>query len=130
MLNEATASHQQALADLQRSATASFIRDDPTLAVKRAFRSRNPTETFNQLVQQVRGHADAEGGLKRAVVDYILGRTSSTRAAAESEDFLNGNAFRQWLRQNTKPLKAIFGGAVQNLDAVAADLRRQSYNGV
>lgn len=130
-LNDATASHQQALSDFQRSAAASFIKDDPLIAVRRAFGSRNPTETFNQIVSQVRGNADAEAGLKRAVVDYVLDRMTSTRAATENEDFLKADAFRRWLRTNTGPLKKIFGGqGVQNLDAVAADMRRGAYSGV
>jgi hypothetical protein len=130
-LNEATASHQQALSDFQRSAAASFIRDDPTLAVKRAFGSRNPTETFTGLVSLVRGNADAEAGLKRAVVDYVLTKMSSGRAATETEDFLRADVFRKWVEASRKPLKVIFGGqGLQNLQAVAADLRRQSYSGV
>ena len=71
-LNDATARHQQALADFQKSAAGHFIHDDPQVAVRRAFSSGNPAVTFQQLAGAVRGNADAEGGLKRAVVDYIL----------------------------------------------------------
>lgn len=130
-LNDATASHEAALANFQKSAAASFIKDDPMVAVRRAFGSSNPTETFQNIVAQVRGNADAEAGLKRAVVDYVLDRVTSTRAATETEDFLKADAFRRWLRPNAGALKKIFGGqGVQNLDAVAADMRRGAYSGV
>jgi len=73
------------------------------IAVRRAFGSSNPTETFNGIVSQVRGNADAEAGLKRAVVDYVLDKMTSTRAATDTEDFLRADAFRKWLRTNTRP---------------------------
>jgi hypothetical protein len=130
-LNDATASHEAALADFQKSAAASFIKDDPMVAVRRAFGSSNPSEAFGNIVVQVRGNADAEAGLKRAVVDYVLDRMTSTRAATDTEDFLKADAFRRWLRPNAGALKKVFGGqGVQNLDAVAADMRRGAYSGV
>jgi len=65
------------------------------------------------------------------VVDYILEKAHSSTPAGETQDFLKADVFRRWLRQNNGPIKTLFGGqGLQNLDAVAADLRRQSYNGV
>ena len=90
-LNDATARHQQALADFPKSAAGHFIHDDPAVAVRRAFGSGNPAVTFQQLAGAVRGNADAEGGLKRAVVDYILERAHSSSPAAGGEDFLRAN---------------------------------------
>jgi hypothetical protein len=130
-LNDATARHQQALADFQKSAAGHFIHDDPAVAVRRAFGSGNPAVTFQQLAGAVRGNADAEGGLKRAVVDYILERAHSSSPAAGGEDFLRADTFRKWIRTHSAPLKTLFGGqGVQNLDMVAADLRRGQYSGV
>src|SRR6202008_3348982 len=49
----------------------------------------------------------------------------------DTQDCLKATTFRNFLRQNNGPLKALFGGqGLQNLDAVAADLRRGAYNGV
>jgi hypothetical protein len=130
-LNDATAAHEQALTDFQRSAAARFINDDPMIAVRKAFSSGNPTETFGRLAAAVRGNADAESGLKRAVVDFMVGKMSSSRAATESEDFLNAARFRKFIQANSGALKQLFGGqGVQNLDMVAADMRRSAYSGV
>jgi hypothetical protein len=130
-LNDATAAHEAAQANFQKSAAASFIKGDPLITVRRAFGSSNPTETFANVVVQVGGNTDAEAGLKRAVVDYVLDRITSTRSATDTEDFLKADAFRRWLRPNAGALKKVIGGqGVQNLDAVAADMRRGAYSGV
>jgi hypothetical protein len=127
MLDDVTAAHQAALKDFQSSAAAKFINADPQKAVASAFGSANPTATFTQLVKQVRGNPDAEAGLKRAVVDYITEKTRSATPAGEGEDFQKAATFRNFIRQNNGALKALFGGqGVQNLDMVAADLRRQA----
>jgi len=125
-LDDVTAAHEQALKDFQRSSAASFIHDDPMVAVRKAFGTGNPAETFRQLVRAVRGNPDAEGGLRRAVVDFIAERTASMApAGTDGVDFQKADVFRRWIRQNSAPLKAIFGGqGVQNFDMVAADLRR------
>lgn len=124
-LDSVTAAHKAALDDFQKSAAAKFINNDPAKAVQQAFSSGNPAATFTQLVRQVRGNADAEAGLKRAVVDYITEKTRSATPANDVEDFQKAATFRNFIRQNNGALKALFGGqGVQNLDMVAADLRR------
>jgi len=124
-LDDAMATHKAALDDFQKSAAAKFINNDPAKAVQQAFSSGNPAATFTQLVRQVRGNADAEAGLKRAVVDYITEKTRSATPANSTEDFQKVATFRNFIRQNNGALKALFGGqGVQNLDMVAADLRR------
>ena len=126
-LDTVEAAHRQAIRDFQSSAASHFISDDPLVAVRKAFSSGNPTETFGQLAKQVRGNADAEAGLKRAVVDYIVEKARSATPSGESEDFLKPAVFRNFIRQNSGALKSLFGGqGVQNLDMVAADLRRQA----
>ena len=126
-LDDVTATHQAALKEFQNSAAAKFINAEPSKAVASAFSSANPTATFTQLVRQVRGNTDAEAGLKRAVVDYITDKTRSATPAGTGEDFQKAATFRTFIRQNNGALKALFGGqGVQNLDMVAADLRRQA----
>jgi hypothetical protein len=69
-LDETLAGHTRALKEFERSAAGTFLNADPAVAVGRAFGSGNSTQTFKELVRLVRGHPDAEAGLKRAVVDY------------------------------------------------------------
>lgn len=127
-LDQATAAHLRAVDEFEKSAAGHFITDDPMVAVRRAFSSPNPTETFGKLARMVRGHPDAEGGLRRAVVDFIQERLTGTAPAGTSElDFLKAATYRTWLDRNASPLKALFGGqGFQNLNAVGQDLRRVS----
>jgi hypothetical protein len=127
-LDEVTGLHAQAIREYENGVAKNFLHDDPLVAVRRAFASGNPTETFTKLVQQVRGTPDAEAGLRRAVVDHIMERfSSSAPSGAGEENFLKAAQFQTWIRGNRGPLRALFGGqGMQNLEAVAADLRRQS----
>ncbi len=130
-LDDATAAHQAALREYENGAARNFLHDDPLIAVRKAFSSGNPADTFAKLASMVRGSSDAEAGLRRAVVDFILEKARSATPAGETEDFLKADVFRRWIRTNSKPLKELFGGqGVQNLDMVAADLRRGAYSGV
>jgi hypothetical protein len=127
-LDRATAGRKAAREAFEDSAAGKFIGADPLKAVGHAFASPNPTGTFAGLANLVKGHPDAEAGLRRAVVNHILEKARSSTPSGEANDFLKAHIFRAWIRQNNGPLKALFGGqGVQNLEAVAADLRRQAY---
>lgn len=128
-LDAATARHLGAVKDFQNGVAKNFLNgDEPIVAVRKAFGSGNPTDTFQKLADTVKGNPDAEAGLRRGVVDYILEKHSSTAPSGTSDvDFLKADSFRRWLRQNKEPLKVLFGGqGSQNLDMVGADLRRQA----
>lgn len=126
-LDDVTASHKAAIADFNKSAAAQFIHADPAVAVRRALASENPTETFTQLAQAVRGNPAAEAGLKRAVVDYVIAQHSSAVPSADGIDMLKAAGFRGWIDKYKGPMRALFGGqGLQNLEMVAADLRRQA----
>lgn len=126
-LNDVTAAHKGAVDDFNRSAAAQFIHSDPSVAVRRALASANPTETFTQLAQAVHDNQAANDGLKRAVVDYILQQHSSAVPSADGIDMLKAAGFRSWIDKYKGPMKALFGGqGMQNLEMVAADMRRQA----
>jgi hypothetical protein len=127
-LDRAVAKHESDKVAFQRSAAWKFVGADPLKAVAAADRSANPAATWDQLASLVHGKPDAEAGLKRAVVDHILNKTLSSRPADEVNDFLKPATFRHWIADRSPALKKLFGGqGVQNLEAVAADLRRQQY---
>ena len=128
-LDTATAAHTGAVKEFQNGVAKSYLNDDePLVAVRKAFSSGNPTNTFQKLADLVKGDPDAEAGLRRGVVDYIMERHSSTAPSGTSGvDFLKADGFRRWIRENRGPLRVLFGGqGAQNLDMVAADLRRQA----
>lgn len=128
-LDNVTAAHVGAVKEFQNGAARNFLNgDEPLVAVRKAFASGNPTETFSQLTGLVRGNPDAEAGLRRAVVDFIMEKSSSTAPSGTSDiDLLKAAQFRTWVRQNRAPLRVLFGGqGLQTFDAVTADLRRQA----
>lgn len=126
-LDQVTAAHKAAIAQFNQSAAAQFISAEPAIAVRRALASPNPTETFTQLARAVRGNPAAETGLKRAVVDYIVAQHSSAVPSAGGIDMMKAAGFRTWLNKYKGPMRALFGGqGMQNLEMVAADLRRQA----
>ncbi len=108
-LDQASAAHEAALRDYENGAARNFLHDDPAVAVRRAFSSGNPADTFGRLVDMVHGSADAEAGLRRGVVDYILERARSATPAGEDEDFLRADVFRRFIRNNALPLRILFG---------------------
>ena len=120
------AAHAEAVKSFQNGVAKEFLGSDPLKAVGSAFGSKNPEKTFSQLVDLVRGDKDATEGLKRGVVDYILSKGVGSKPAADGENFLNSATLRKWLDDNKKPLRVVFGGGqgLQNLEMVAADLRR------
>lgn len=126
-LDAVTGAHKAAINEFNNSAAAQFIHADPMVAIRRAFGTPNPTETFTNLAQAVRGNPAAENGLKRAVVDYIVQRHSSAVPSVDGIDMLKAAGFRKWVDGNKGPLRALFGGqGMQSLEMVAADLRRKA----
>lgn len=124
-LDETDAKHLAAIKEYQNGVAKNFLNgDDPIVAIRKAFSSANPTQTFRKLVGAVKGNPDAEAGLKRAVVDFIMHHT--VKSADEGKaGFIRSDMFRGWLEKNRGPLKEVFGGqGVNNLDMVAAALRR------
>jgi hypothetical protein len=127
ILDETVATHEQAVKAFQTGVAKDFLKgDDPLVAVRKAFGTGNPPETFAQLTRLVAGNPDAAAGLKRAVTEFILDKFSSTAPAGASDiDFLKADGFQRFLRTNKRALRTIYGGqGVQNLEAVGAALRR------
>jgi hypothetical protein len=126
--DEVTAAHKAALAEFDKGAARRFIGADPMKAVASALgQGSNPTKTFDDLVQMVRPDPAAMNGLKKAVTDYITEKLTGSVPSGDANDMLKAATFRTWMDTNKKPLRVLFGGqGMQNLEMVAADLRRQA----
>jgi hypothetical protein len=123
-LDTTTAEGVARIKAFQNGVAKNFLNEDPDVAVRRAF-SGSPTKNFAELARLVRGNPDAEAGLKRGVVDYIIEKTRGSQPTGAADDMMKADTFRRFIRGNSAPLKALFGGqGVQTLDMVAADLRR------
>lgn len=124
-LNDVTAGHVQALKDFQNSAAAKFIGTEPNIAVRRILSGDNPEQSLSDLVRATHGNPDAEASLKRALVDYIVDQHQSVTPSSGGEDMMKQGQFRKFVDRFRGPLKVPFGGqGVQNIEMVAADMRR------
>lgn len=84
--------------------------------------------TITRLAKAVSGNANAEDGLKRAVLDHVLEKTMSTaEAGTERENMLKPGAFQTFVANNKAALKAagLSDEQVGAFEKVAADLQRQ-----
>jgi len=125
--------NKQAAADHIAQVTAlkktggQFATAEPMDALKRLFASKTRTQDFQDVVNQAKGNPEVLDGLKRLTADYIEQRFSGAKPSGEDADFLKAAQFRKFIDDRREPLKVIFGGqGLQNLEMVAADLRRQA----
>ena len=126
-LTKVQADHAERLKEFAKSAAAKWIGADPDKAVPMALSGPNPTKNFTDLVGLTRGKPDADAGLKRAVVNYIIRQFKTAVPSDDGMDMMSVAGFRKFIDTNKGPLRALFGGqGMQNLEMVAADMRRQA----
>lgn len=123
-LDIAMAAQKTALKDYQSSAAASFLGDtDPVRAVGKAI---NDPAKFGRLVSTMRNDPEAIAGLKRAVVDYILGKTlSNVESGVSGEKIVKFDALQNFLKDNKLALSSLFNRSERDtLEAVAGEAVR------
>lgn len=104
-----------------------FASADPEIAFRRLLASDTPAKTFTDVVNQAKSDPKVLDGLKRLAADYIEQKFSGAKPSGDDTDFLRSDQFRKFIDARREPLKVIFGGqGLQNLEMVAADLRRQA----
>lgn len=113
---------------VRKSAAAHFLNDaDPVRAFgKLVTASERPDghREIANLLRLVRRDPNALEGLRRAGVDYVLGRFQGAQPSGEG-DFLKAAQFRAFVEGHKRLLRALYGGqGLQTFDAVASDLRR------
>lgn len=118
--------HERARGQYLDRLTQSFLNEDPIKAVGKAI-AAGPQD-FERLVARVRQNPDAMEGLKRAAVEFIQSRMKGTTEAGDTGvDIYKSDAFQKFIRDNRRPLRALFGPeGLNNLEMVAADLRRSN----
>lgn len=108
-----------------KSRASAIINNDPVKEMSRIFSGKNPQKEFADLTRKIRGDRVALDGLKAAVGDHIINNVAKADLDEMGGRIRNQQAFRTFVAQNGKALKTIYGGqGVQNLEAVAADIRR------
>lgn len=100
--------------------------DDITRMVGSVFGRQDASAMMGQLARTVSGNPEAVQGLRKSVVDYMLGRlVSNTEAATSGHTLLKSDQFQSFIKQNRAALKRIFGDhELDQMQAIADDLQR------
>lgn len=123
-LDDAFAAQKAALTEYQTGAARRFLDgQDPTQAAGKAL--ANPGE-FAALAAHVSADPAAAAGLKRAVVDYMMGKALSTAESGTSGlPQINAATLQKFYLQNRKALASLFSDQeLNNMERVASDLQR------
>jgi hypothetical protein len=130
-LATASAARKAALDDAQKGALGRLIGvtapEDVTRTVGGLFSRQDAVQQFTNLRGAVGANADAQQGLRKAIVDYIAGRfVGNTEAATSGIGTVKSDSFQTFVRQNKAALKAagFSDDEIGTMSAVAADLRR------
>ena len=125
-LDNSLAAQKEALADYQTKAVSRLVGgQDPVQAVGKTL--ADPAQ-FSALVAQVRNDPAALAGMKRAVVDFMMGKATGTAEAGTSGlPQISGAALQKFYLQNHGTLSALFSNdELNSMGRVAADVQRAS----
>ena len=100
--------------------------DDITRMVGSVFGRQDASAMMGQLARAVSGNPEAIQGLRKSVVDHMLGRlVSNTEAATSGRALLKADQFQSFVKQNRAALKRVFGEhELDQMQAIADDLQR------
>ncbi|MET4636581.1 hypothetical protein [Kaistia defluvii] len=100
--------------------------DDITRMVGSVFGRQDASAMMGQLARTVSGNPEAIQGLRKSVVDHMLGRlVSNTEAATSGRALLKADQFQSFIKQNRAALKRVFGEhELDQMQAIADDLQR------
>jgi hypothetical protein len=130
MIAEAQAGRKAALDNYQIGLIGKLVdasdREDAVARIGAIFGRADSVALTRRLLAETRGDADAQEGVRKAVVDYMANRfIGNTEAATTGLGTLRSDRFQEFLKQNRGPLSLIFkGNEVRALEAIAADLQR------
>ncbi|MCX5581587.1 hypothetical protein [Kaistia terrae] len=127
---DAGASRAAQLDDYQKGIFGKLIGaehpDDITRMVGSVFGRQDASAMMAQLARTVSGNPEAIQGLRKSVVDHMLGRlVSNTEAATSGRALLKSDQFQSFIKQNRAALRRIFGDhELGQMQAIADDLQR------
>jgi hypothetical protein len=129
----ASAAREGALSDFQKNAAGQFLgnlgKNDPSeveAAVGKILtdKAAGPTR-MEALVKAASDDPEAVAGLKKAAVDWMMKRFSTTAEAGTSEEKLLSSAgLQKFVSDNKAAIEKLFGSDTAMLESVAHDLER------
>jgi hypothetical protein len=126
---EAAARQQQQVAAAQRGAAARLMRADPEDVpniVGRIMGADSSVTQVRQLAERIGQDAEAQQGMRRAIVEHIQRQlVGNTEAAATGQGMIRADAFQTFMRRNQPVLRLFFDEPeLRSLNAVALDLQQ------
>ncbi|MDY8111126.1 hypothetical protein U0C82_18555 [Fulvimarina sp. 2208YS6-2-32] len=120
-----------ALDEAQRSVLGKFVGvdhpDDVTSTIGRIFGAQDTVKRMAQLRSAIQGDADAEAGLRKAIVDHITTRfVGNTEAGTSGVGTVKSDGFQTFVKQNRSALRTagFSDDELTLMGRVAEDLQR------
>ena len=130
-LNRAMEDREIAVKEAQQGEAARFLNlkdaDDVRAMVGTAMSAKNSGQRMGEIVDRMKGNDAALAGLRKAAVDWLLGRTGASNAgmSLESENFLSTDKITKFVDANPSAIQKLFGDeGLMYLRAVAKDMQR------
>lgn len=129
-LDQAVATRADAVGAYQKSVAGQILRaDDPVAAVGQALKGNAGPDNARFLTQQARGDPDAQAGLRRATLEWLMSKAApqgiaGKEAAGTETNWVKNQTFRNQLTANHPALEQIFTPQqMKTLDLVGQDLQ-------
>lgn len=119
--------HTKAVQDYQKSVFGKFIDNDDVDGTIGKMLKNGDADGLAQIWNQVKGDPDASAGMRKSVADWIGGQLQGAYTAGGSPIFRKADSLHDWIQSMKPVLRPVFGGqGMNNIEAVAADLRRSA----
>ena len=102
---------------IQKDAASLLLDTDPAVAVKRAFSSNDPRGAMRQITGKLRKDAEALAGWKRAVVDHLVDKVTTTNTSLASGSIDGPVAvgqLKKFFKQHERALAQVFSPEEMN----------------
>lgn len=130
---EVAAGRTKSLADYEKGILGRLMKlddpDDVSKTVGAVFNAQDGASRMSKIASVVAGDADAQQGLRRAVVDHVKRRlVGNTEGATSGEALIKSDAFQTFVKGNHSTLKAAgFSDAeIDTFGALADDIQRSN----
>lgn len=130
-LNRAMDDQKQAVKEAQQGEAARFLNlkdaDDVRALVGTAMSAKNSGQRIGEIVDRMKSNDPAMAGLRKAAVDWLLGRTGAAKMGVdlEGENLLSTDKITKFVDANPSAIQKLFGDeGLMYLRAVAKDMNR------
>jgi hypothetical protein len=131
-VGDAAAKRNEILDNYQKGIVGNIMKLNSPTDIERTiggiFNKKDSVATMDQLAKAVASNPDAKEGLRKAVVDHIMGKTMSTaESGTTGERLIKADALQKFIQNNREALSKVFTpDELKTWDNISADLRRSN----